>query len=35
MKQYKIKRGFKPDIERIYSVMEECFPGKSSETEYI
>ena len=28
MKQYKIKRGFKPDIERIYSVMEECFPGE-------
>ncbi len=28
MKQYKIKRGFKPDIDRIYSVMEECFPGE-------
>ncbi|MGI5992102.1 MAG: DUF5611 family protein [Methanosarcina sp.] len=27
MQQYKLKRGFKPDIDRIYSVMEECFPG--------
>jgi hypothetical protein len=26
MQQYKLKRGFKPDIERIYSVMQECFP---------
>jgi hypothetical protein len=30
MQQYKIKRGFKPDIERIYSVMQECFPGEIS-----
>jgi len=30
MQQYKLKRGFKPDIDRIYSVMEECFPGKIS-----
>ena len=28
MKQYKLKRGFKPDIDRIYSVMEECFSEK-------
>jgi len=28
MKHYKMKRGFKPDIERIYSIMEECFPGE-------
>jgi len=40
MQQYKIKRGFKPDIERIYSVMQECFPaeisrdGKFLETAY-
>lgn len=30
MQQYKLKRGFKPDIDRIYSVMEECFPGEIS-----
>ena len=30
MQQYKLKRGFKPDIDRIYSVREECFPGKIS-----
>jgi hypothetical protein len=40
MQQYKLKRGFKPDIERIYSVMQECFPteisknGKVLETAY-
>jgi hypothetical protein len=40
MQQYKLKRGFKPDIERIYSVMQECFPaeisrnGKFLETAY-
>jgi len=28
MKQYKLKRGFKPEIDRIYSVMGECFPGE-------
>jgi hypothetical protein len=28
MQQYKLKRGFKPEIERIYSVMQECFPGE-------
>ncbi|MGB9928884.1 MAG: DUF5611 family protein [Methanosarcina sp.] len=35
MQQYKLKRGFKPDIERIYSVMQETFPGeitKNNET---
>jgi hypothetical protein len=30
MQQYKLKRGFKPDIGRIYTVMQECFPGKIS-----
>jgi hypothetical protein len=30
MQKYKIKRGFKPDIERIYSVMQECFPTEIS-----
>jgi hypothetical protein len=30
MQQYKIKRGFTPDIERIYSVMQECFPTEIS-----
>jgi hypothetical protein len=30
MQQYKLKRGFKPEIDRIYSVMEECFPGEIS-----
>lgn len=40
MQQYKLKRGFKPDIERIYSVMQETFPseisrnGKFLETTY-
>jgi len=33
MQQYKIKRGFKPDIERIYSVMQECFPAEISRDE--
>lgn len=33
MQQYKLKRGFKPDIDRIYSVMEECFPGGFPEME--
>lgn len=28
MQQYKLKRGFKPEIERIYSVMQECFPAE-------
>jgi len=28
MQQYKLKRGFKPDIERIYSEMQECFPSE-------
>ncbi len=35
MQQYKLKRGFKPDIDRIYSVMEECFPGGVSRNEDI
>jgi len=30
MQQYKLKRGFKPEIDRIYSVMQECFPGEIS-----
>jgi hypothetical protein len=30
MQQYKLKRGFKPEIDRIYSVMQECFPGETS-----
>jgi hypothetical protein len=30
MQQYKLKRGFKPDLERIYSVMQECFPTEIS-----
>jgi len=40
MQQYKLKRGFKPEIDRIYSVMEECFPveisrnGEVLETSY-
>ncbi len=28
MKEYKLKRGFKPESERIYSVLEECFPSE-------
>ncbi|MHB8103810.1 MAG: DUF5611 family protein [Methanosarcina sp.] len=30
MQLYKLKRGFKPEIDRIYSVMQECFPGEIS-----
>jgi hypothetical protein len=30
MQQYKLKRGFKPDIDRIYTVMQESFPGEIS-----
>jgi hypothetical protein len=26
MQEYKLKRGFSPDIERIYSELAECFP---------
>ena len=26
MQEYKLKRGFKPESERIYASMEECFP---------
>lgn len=33
MQQYKLKRGFKPDIDRIYSVMTECFSGEISRNE--
>jgi hypothetical protein len=33
MQKYKLKRGFKPDINRIYSVMEECFSGEISRNE--
>ncbi|AKB50121.1 hypothetical protein MSBRW_0868 [Methanosarcina barkeri str. Wiesmoor] len=33
MQKYKLKRGFKPDIDRIYSVMAECFPGEISRNE--
>ncbi|MGP8321005.1 MAG: DUF5611 family protein [Methanosarcinaceae archaeon] len=28
MNKYKLKRGFKPESERIYSVLKECFPGE-------
>jgi hypothetical protein len=28
MQEYKLKRGFTPDSERIYSVLKECFPGE-------
>ena len=28
MQEYTLKRGFKPDLERIYSVLEECFPSE-------
>ncbi|HJH31451.1 MAG TPA: hypothetical protein C5S50_04585 [Methanosarcinaceae archaeon] len=28
MKEYKLKRGFKPESERIYSVLDECFPSE-------
>lgn len=28
MQQYKLKRGSSPDIERIYAVMQECFPSE-------
>lgn len=30
MQQYKLKRGFKPEPERIYQVMQECFPVEIS-----
>lgn len=30
MQLYKLERGFKPEIDRIYSVMQECFPGEIS-----
>lgn len=35
MQHYKLKRGFKPDIDRISSVMEECFPGEISRNDGI
>ena len=28
MQEYKLKRGFTPDSERIYSVLKECFPSE-------
>lgn len=28
MQEYKLKRGFKPDPERIYAVLQECFPSE-------
>ncbi|MGP8319785.1 MAG: DUF5611 family protein [Methanosarcinaceae archaeon] len=28
MNEYKLKRGFKPESERICSVLKECFPGE-------
>ena len=28
MQEYKLKRGFKPESERIYSALEECFPSE-------
>ncbi|ADE37061.1 DUF5611 family protein [Methanohalophilus mahii] len=30
MQEYKLKRGHSPDIERIYEVLEECFPSDIS-----
>ncbi|AKB75974.1 COG4004 family [Methanosarcina lacustris Z-7289] len=30
MQKYKLKRGFKPEVDRIYSVMQECFPTEIS-----
>ncbi|WP_440953505.1 DUF5611 family protein [Methanococcoides sp. FTZ1] len=27
MQEYKLKRGFSPDIERIYEELEKCFPS--------
>jgi hypothetical protein len=26
MQLYKLKRGYKPDSDRIYSILDECFP---------
>ncbi|MDD4750109.1 MAG: DUF5611 family protein [Methanosarcinaceae archaeon] len=40
MQEYKLKRGFKPDPERIFAVFQECFPseitrnGEHFETSY-
>ncbi|MDD3042897.1 MAG: DUF5611 family protein [Methanosarcinaceae archaeon] len=28
MQEYKLKRGFTPDPERIYAVLQECFPSE-------
>ncbi|MGM0771586.1 MAG: DUF5611 family protein [Halobacteriota archaeon] len=28
MQEYKLKRGFSPDIERIYEELEKCFPSE-------
>jgi len=33
MQKYKLKRGFKPEIDRIYSVMQECFPTEISQND--
>jgi hypothetical protein len=33
MQRYKLKRGFKPETERIYSAMQECFPTEISRDE--
>jgi hypothetical protein len=31
MQKYKLKRGFKPEPERIYQVMQDSFPGEISQ----
>ncbi|MHC1576195.1 MAG: DUF5611 family protein [Methanosarcinaceae archaeon] len=28
MREYKLKRGFSPDIERMYTELSECFPSE-------
>lgn len=28
MQEYKLKRGFSPDIERMYEEIEKCFPSE-------
>ncbi|MCD4704212.1 MAG: DUF5611 family protein [Methanosarcinaceae archaeon] len=28
MQEYKLKRGFSPDIERMYTELSECFPSE-------
>ncbi|MDI9395861.1 MAG: DUF5611 family protein [Euryarchaeota archaeon] len=33
MQKYKLKRGFKPEPDRIYQAMRECFPVEISRNE--